>query len=55
MLAEAKSQMSSSGEIRAKLTPFVLNRVVATRGKGDEHGQKRLEEACFFLAVRALL
>ena len=49
MLAEAKSQMSSSGEIRAKLTPFVLNRVVARRGKGEEHGKRDLKK--FFLAV----
>ena len=48
MLAEAKSQMSSSGEIRAKLTPFVLNRVVARRGKGEEHGKRDLK---FFSCV----
>ena len=47
MLAEAKSQMSSSGEIRAKLTALYTLRAKqgsGQKGKGEEHGKRELKK-----------
>ena len=42
------------GQSSQPSTPFVLNRVVARRGKGEEHGKRDLKK-CFFNCVSFVL